>query len=179
MLRGFGAVYLFNGKGTKTILVFAKKPVTSVSPTMWGVFFEDINFAADGGLYAELVKNRSFEFYNPMMGWTEIKGKDKKGKILFIYVGAKSPQNTRIVRVTVDPATGSFGIANEGFRGMGVRQDKQYNFSLLGQKTPGTEIKVRVELVSSAGSKLGSTVVEGFPEKWGRMQRLFYRFCNR
>ncbi len=51
---------------------------------MWGIFFEDINLAADGGLYAELVKNRSFEFNDPMMGWSEIKGKDKKGKVLFI-----------------------------------------------------------------------------------------------
>jgi alpha-L-arabinofuranosidase len=54
------------------ISVTANKPVTDVQPTMWGVFFEDINFAADGGLYAELVKNRSFEFSLPMMGWRQI-----------------------------------------------------------------------------------------------------------
>ena len=40
-----------------------------IQPTMYGVFFEDINFAADGGIYAEMVKNRSFELYNHMMGW--------------------------------------------------------------------------------------------------------------
>ena len=39
-----------------------------ISPTMYGVFFEDINFAADGGLYAELIKNRSFEFPNGLSG---------------------------------------------------------------------------------------------------------------
>ena len=39
---------------------------------MWGVFFEDINFGADGGLYAELVKNRGFEFPDPLMGWIKI-----------------------------------------------------------------------------------------------------------
>src|SRR5215216_1420708 len=97
----------------RKLTVQVNKPVSEISPTMWGIFFEDINFAADGGLYAELVKNRSFEFYNPMMGWTEIKGKDKKGKILFINVGAKSPQNTRIARITIDSATGSYGLANE------------------------------------------------------------------
>ena len=42
-----------------------------IQPTMYGIFFEDINFAADGGLYAEMVKNRSFEFLNPKMGWKE------------------------------------------------------------------------------------------------------------
>src|SRR5215204_3782978 len=40
-----------------------------VQPTMWGIFFEDINFAADGGIYAELIKNRSFEFTHPLTGW--------------------------------------------------------------------------------------------------------------
>ena len=41
----------------------------TVNPDMYGIFFEDINFAADGGLYAEMVKNRSFEFPNPLQGW--------------------------------------------------------------------------------------------------------------
>lgn len=57
------------------INVNAGKPVGEIQPTMWGVFFEDINFAADGGLYAELVKNRSFEFSIPLMGWKQIKMK--------------------------------------------------------------------------------------------------------
>src|SRR4051794_36879804 len=173
MKRSFSVVALFiclAGNAQKQITVSVNKPITAVSPTMWGIFFEDINFAADGGLYAEMVKNRSFEFYNPFMGWTEIKGKDMKGKMLFINVSAKSPQNTRIARVTVDPAVGLYGIANEGFRGMGVRENKQYNFTMLGQKTPGAEMKVRVDLVSSSGAKIGSTTVEGFPDKWGKLK---------
>ena len=49
--------------------VSVDKPLAPISSSMWGIFFEDINFAADGGLYAELVKNRSFEFDQPTMGW--------------------------------------------------------------------------------------------------------------
>ena len=49
--------------------VHANKIISDVSPTMYGLFFEDINFGADGGLYAELVKNRSFEFTQNLMGW--------------------------------------------------------------------------------------------------------------
>ena len=45
-----------------TVTVQTKKIGADIQPTMYGVFFEDINFGADGGLYAELVKNRSFEF---------------------------------------------------------------------------------------------------------------------
>ena len=52
------------------IIVKANQPFAEVQSTMWGVFFEDINLGADGGIYAELVKNRSFEFYKPLMGWT-------------------------------------------------------------------------------------------------------------
>jgi len=48
------------------------KPGAKINPAMWGIFFEDINFGADGGLYAELVKNRSFEFPDPLMGWIKI-----------------------------------------------------------------------------------------------------------
>ena len=45
------------------------KPGATIQPTMYGIFFEDINFAADGGLYAEMIENRSFEFPDRLMGW--------------------------------------------------------------------------------------------------------------
>ncbi|EJW93349.1 alpha-L-arabinofuranosidase A, partial [gut metagenome] len=50
-------------------VIQAKKLGAEIQPTMYGLFFEDINYAADGGLYAELVKNRSFEFPQHLMGW--------------------------------------------------------------------------------------------------------------
>ena len=49
--------------------VDVSKPTARINPAMYGIFFEDINFGADGGLYAELVKNRSFEFPQPLVGW--------------------------------------------------------------------------------------------------------------
>src|SRR6188472_1477487 len=52
------------------INVKVNEPKADIQPTMWGIFFEDINLGADGGIYAELVKNRSFEFTKPLMGWT-------------------------------------------------------------------------------------------------------------
>ena len=56
-------------QGEHKILVQANKPGATVQPTMYGIFFEDINFGADGGLYADLVENRSFEFPQHLMGW--------------------------------------------------------------------------------------------------------------
>jgi len=68
---------------------------------MWGIFFEDINFAADGGLYAELVKNRSFEFAKPLMGWKEVRGNGGSGNSLIINRGTENANNQRVV-FTVD-----------------------------------------------------------------------------
>src|SRR3954471_11581640 len=59
-----------NAQAGNVITVRANEPKANIKPTMWGVFFEDINFGADGGLYAELVKNRSFEFPDGLMGWS-------------------------------------------------------------------------------------------------------------
>ena len=54
---------------TNEMTVLASKPGAQIQSTMYGIFFEDINYAADGGLYAEMVKNRSFEFPQNLMGW--------------------------------------------------------------------------------------------------------------
>ena len=62
-----------------TIKVDAGHPGAAISPQMFGIFFEDINFGADGGLYPELVKNRSFEFSEPLAGWHEVMGFSNKG----------------------------------------------------------------------------------------------------
>ena len=54
---------------TNEMIIQTKKTGAEIQPTMYGLFFEDINYAADGGLYAELIKNRSFEFPQNLMGW--------------------------------------------------------------------------------------------------------------
>jgi hypothetical protein len=64
-----------------TIILRSDQPGPRISSTMWGAFFEDINFGADGGLYAELVKNGSFEFPDPMLGWFKISPSLAKGDI--------------------------------------------------------------------------------------------------
>src|SRR6201990_1150754 len=66
------------------LIVDAGKPGAVIPSTMWGIFFEDINLAADGGLYAELIKNRSFEFNNPLMGWKEQKKGKTGGRLLVL-----------------------------------------------------------------------------------------------
>jgi alpha-N-arabinofuranosidase len=135
-----GLTPMLFAQDVKTINVLVDKPTVKVSPNMWGVFFEDINFAADGGLYAELVKNRSFEFLKPLMGWKEVKGDGGNGSTLIINRGEKNANNPRFARITVKKITGYYGLINEGFRGIGVQQGKQYNFSVLARKGEGNTL---------------------------------------
>src|ERR687895_538089 len=70
------------------ITVQVNKPGARIPATLFGLFFEDINFGADGGLYPERVKNRSFEFPNPMMGWKPLDPRDTTGQLQIFDQGS-------------------------------------------------------------------------------------------
>ncbi len=123
---------------------------------MWGIFFEDINMAADGGLYAELVKNRSFEFNMPLMGWKELSDAAGNGSLLVMNRGQEDPDNPRFIRVT-HYADGAYGLSNEGFRGMGIKSGDQYHFSVWNLPHAGSTLSLRIEVVSPKGDKFGSS----------------------
>src|SRR5688500_19306220 len=150
-----------NSFSQRKLTVYADKPVASVSPTMWGVFFEDINFGADGGLYAELVKNRSFEFPTPLMGWRENRINYQKGRILVINRSDNST-NSRFARVTINNAEGNYSLSNEGFRGIGVHKGKQYDFSVMARTEMPSDIKIKVQLLNHTGKIVGNTIIENF-----------------
>ena len=106
------------------ITINADKVTAQVQPTMWGVFFEDINMGADGGLYAELIKNRSFEFGMPLMGWS-VKGKKlTEGDALVLNRQQQQQANPRFLRLNVRNAAvkGDVTLNNEGFRGIGTKK---------------------------------------------------------
>jgi len=146
-------------KAQGVLRVQADKTQALIQPTMWGVFFEDINFGADGGLYAELVKNRSFEFTKPLMGWKVQGRKYSEGTILVLNRKEEQSTNPRYLHVTLDQdAPGDLSLVNEGFRGMGIKQGLRYSFSVMyRQQQVGATL--RVGLVNPAGKSLGEAVV--------------------
>ena len=115
------------GQGSQdaaVISVDASHTGAAISSSMFGIFFEDINFGADGGLYPELVKNRSFEFQDPMTGWHEVLGFSAKGLDSprgELGVHGEDPlnqTNPHYLRVRVyEPG---YAFYNTGFRGMGI-----------------------------------------------------------
>src|SRR5688500_429372 len=120
---------------TRNITVQVDKPGGAIPSTLFGLFFEDINFGADGGLYPERVKNRSFEFPNPMMGWKEVSRGEAKGALLVIDQGSiTEAPNSHYLRIRVDAAGKGFGMMNEGFRGIGVEKGAEYTFSLTARR---------------------------------------------
>ena len=141
------------------ITIKAEKPTAAIQPTMWGVFFEDINMGADGGIYAELVKNRSFEFYKPLMGWKVEQKQFNEGAVLVLNRQENNTANPRFVRITANNASkGSLGLINEGFRGMGIKKDLRYDFSVM-YRQPASGIKMHIELINAKNEIIGNTVL--------------------
>ncbi len=125
-----------------TVTVQANKPGAVVQPTMYGIFFEDINFAADGGLYGELLKNRSFEFTpDHLMGWQAF------GKVEIKNDGPfdRNPHYARLT--TMNHNDWWTGLQNEGYFGIGVERDHEYRFSLYARVPDGKTQMLRVQLV--------------------------------
>src|SRR5688572_28823574 len=102
---------------TRNITVQVDQPGAAIPKTLFGLFFEDINFGADGGLYPERVKNRSFEFPNPMMGWKPLDRGDKSGQLhVFDQGSIRDTPNSHYMRIKSSRSGKGFGITNEGFR---------------------------------------------------------------
>jgi len=152
----------------KTILELdASRTITKIQPTMFGLFFEDINFAADGGLYAELIKNRSFEFDKPLMGWQE---PNTKRSSLNKESGSAAPvkvqaDNTVFCRVEINNAQG-YALINEGFRGMGVKKDAKYNLSLKAANHNSAIKKIIFQLIDKEQKVIGETSIVPKSDQW-------------
>ena len=128
------------GTAQNVMDINTKKLGAPIQPTMYGIFFEDINYAADGGLYGELVKNRSFEFPQHLMGWQTFGCVELKHDGPFercpYYVELTDPGHKE--RRT--------GLTNEGYFGIGVKKGEQYRFSVWA-KAPKGKGAIRVQLI--------------------------------
>jgi alpha-N-arabinofuranosidase len=147
-------------------------PGAAISPSMFGIFFEDINFGADGGLYPELVKNRSFEFQEPLTGWHEVlgisaKGLDSpKGELGIHTQDPLNPSNPHYLSARVyEPG---YSFYNTGFRGMGVASGAEYRFSAYVRS--GGPKSIQATITDDGGNVLGSGSLKGFDAHWKRYE---------
>lgn len=153
--------------GSQVLTVRTDKPGAEVQPTMYGLFFEDINYAADGGLYAEMVKNRSFEFPQSLMGWESFGN---------VTVRDDGPFERTPHYVRLTPAGHghkSTGLSNEGFFGVAFRKGETYRFSVWARtQADGKKSKIRVELTDPASmgetQVMASQTIEIDSKEWKR-----------
>ena len=128
---------------THVLDINTKKLGAPVQPTMYGIFFEDINYAADGGLYAEMVKNRSFEFPQRLMGWRVFGNFDVKDDGPF-------ERNPHYVRLKYSGHSDKFtGLENEGFFDIAVKEGATYRFSVWARCPEGGKSTLEVSFVDN------------------------------
>ena len=137
-----------NAQNAHQMVVQTNKIGAEIQPTMYGLFFEDINYGADGGLYAEMVKNRSFEFPQNFMGWATF------GNVKLMDDGPFE-RNPHYARLS-DPghAHKRTGIENEGFFGIAMKKDADYRFTVWAR---GENQIISVEIIDN--DAMGETQV--------------------
>ena len=137
------ALSLVASAQTHVLDVNTKKLGAPVQPTMYGIFFEDINYAADGGLYAEMVKNRSFEFPQHLMGWLAFGNFEVEDDGPF-------ERNPHYVRLRYSGHRDKFtGLENEGFFGIAVKEGATYRFSVWARCPEGGKSTLEVSFVDN------------------------------
>lgn len=154
-------------EGTATLTVDAARPGPRISPMLWGIFFEDINLSADGGIYPELVRNRSFEDSEKPEHWTLVAAGSAKAQIAIDDTKPLNPVNRRSLKLTVAGVDGGkASLVNEGYWGMAVVKDAAYRLSLSARAADGFRGPIAVAIQSKSGATLAEGAIHGLTADW-------------
>jgi alpha-L-arabinofuranosidase len=146
------------------ISVSVNRPGHRISPTLWGIFFEDINNSADGGIYPELVRNRSFEDSAKLENWKFFSDTSSKSTAAIDESAPLNPFNRRSLRIQVD---GLFTLENEGYWGMNIAAGEQYAFKVAARGVGGFAGPIKINILSSTGAIIGGGSISGLTDHWG------------
>ena len=159
----------YNSCADYSLSVDAENEIHDISELLFGIFFEDINFAADGGLYAEMIVNRSFEFGetavdDQLYGWKSV-GNSEINVTVNDKIGSLNENNTNYLTL-LNKSDEPSGIANNGFLdGMSIEKDAEYNFSVYAKSNDDYSGRVYIRLC--AGDKtVGNAVIENVTSEW-------------
>lgn len=148
------------------IKINVREPGIEISPTLYGVFFEDINSAADGGIYAELIRNRSFEFPSNLDGWTIVKKGKGEGSLTVETASPLNENNLHYVRINVEQPGEGVGIANLGYGGMAVTESQKYDFTIYARSTTNDIDKLYITIEDGNGKVYGEAQISGIDYEW-------------
>ncbi|WP_455673822.1 alpha-L-arabinofuranosidase C-terminal domain-containing protein [Phocaeicola sp.] len=159
---------------TATIKVQADE-VKPISEHLIGIFFEDINYAADGGLYAELVQNRDFE-YSPKDGnrdknWNSTYAWSIQGDNAAFTISEDSPiHSNNPHHAVLDIQEPGAALVNAGFDGIAVKKGEKYDFSLFSKVIEGKGGKIKVGLVNKEGKEIAQATVQASTKEWKKQK---------
>ncbi len=171
-----------------TIAIDLQHPGKAISPDLFGIFFEDLNYAADGGLYAELIQNRSFEYqatdqptWNALTAWQLTRRGGGHGSITIGSANPVHPHNPHYAALEVrDPGAG-VGLMNDGFDGIPVKAGERYDVSAMVRRLytgdrwaavvppEGPRPPLIARLESRSGENLGETILAVPGLAWARV----------
>jgi alpha-L-arabinofuranosidase len=156
------AVVLTANAQPAKISVAVDQPGHKISPMLWGIFFEDINLSADGGIYPELVRNRSFEDSDQPAYW-ELTNADSGNSTMAI--DSSQPLNTFNIHCLRVNVNGGFTLENDGYWGMNIVKGDSYMFRMAAREENFSG-PFTVKIVSSTGAVLASGEVSGLTDNW-------------
>lgn len=146
------------------------KRTAQVNPHLYGLMTEEINYSYDGGLYAELIRNRTFRSdWTGLLNWVALEKGDAKVKIETDEKNGPSPALPRSVKLTIAQAgpTSPAGLINEGYWGIPVRPRTHYSGSFYLKSDSGKPFPVKIALVNDhTGAVLAETSVTVDGKKW-------------
>ena len=150
-----------------TLTVEVDKPGHKVSPMLWGIFFEDINLSADGGLYAELVRNRNFQDSDKPDHWTTVASGGAEVSLTVDTAQPASAKNLRVLKVQVAKTGGArAGVANSGFYGMGIAKGETYKLTLLARGGDSFTGPLTVSLESADSVSYATATIPALTGDW-------------
>ncbi len=156
---------------TTDMTVQINHPGIKVAPNLWGIFFEEVNYAGQGGLYSQLVKNGTFKWIdtqNHPAGWTLAVARGGSASLWVDSNHALNLINPLAARVTVryGSAAGAVQLVNSGYWGMNFQKGRRYNLSFYARKSASLGGRVKVQLLGADGTVLGSKTIDGISGKW-------------
>ncbi|MDH6304303.1 beta-xylosidase/alpha-L-arabinofuranosidase [Parabacteroides sp. PF5-5] len=145
-----------------------------ISDNLMGIFYEDLNYAADGGLYAELVQNRDFEYspedvagnnknWNAFTSWELQTGAKGKATFTIDTVQPIHPNNPHYAVLDIKHAGKGIAFVNEGFDGIVLKAGESYNFSLFAKGKTG---KLSVQLLGKNGEIFAEAQIDNLTAEW-------------
>lgn len=161
-------------KGLELFLSINARKSVNISDHLFGIFFEDLNYAADGGLYAELIQNRSFEYspadrkgWNPLTSWEYTNQEFGYGNISVETTSPLNNNNPHYILLSVeDEGHQGVGLTNSGFDGIPVRVGDKYNFSAYIRQISESPIPFEIRLQNKKGENCGESAFIADSKSW-------------